>query len=283
MKRKRWKYEDHTLIGASEKHEVNIIKALGLERANGVSTPQLGDDRPEHSSPVELERAKVYRSVVMTLLYMATDRPDMQYEINDLTSFLAAPTEYDWRCFMRGGRYLVSHRRRATVLRLHRSEPNHIKLGTEVDTDWAGDKITRRSRCCFHIRADGAILASSVRRQSFLAMSSGEAEFGGIHTGAIESYPFKLLFERLGFRVTWEVKTDSAAAKGACHRLGTGKTRHMDLRLLWSQHAVKKLGLIITKIDWGSRIALTWARKSTRGQTTRSCAACQTLWPSTTM
>ena len=140
---------------------------------------------------------------------------------------------------MRVGRYLVSHRRRATVLRLYRSEPNHIKLGTEVDTDWAGDKITRRSRCCFHIRADGAILASSVRRQSFLAMSSGEAEFGGIHTGAIESYPFKLLFEWLGFRVTLEVKTDSAAVKGACHRLGTGKTRHMDLRLLWNQHAVK--------------------------------------------
>jgi hypothetical protein len=124
-----------------------------------------------------------------------------------------------------------------------------IKLVGRCDTDWAGDKRTRRSKCCIHLLADGCLLANAARRQSFLALSSAEAEFGGIHTAAIESYAFKLLFEWLGFRVIWTVETDSAAARAMSYRLGVGKVRHLDLRLLWNQQAVKRLGLHVTKIE----------------------------------
>ena len=86
-------------------------------------------------------------------------------------------------------------------------------------------------------------------------MSSAEAEFGGIHTAAMETYAFKILFEWLGFRVIWTVETDSAAARAMSYRLGVGKVRHMDLRLLWNQQAVKQLGLHITKVEGSKNTA----------------------------
>lgn len=102
---------------------------------------------------------------------------------------------------------------------------------------------------CFDIRADDCSLHASVRQQSFVALSSGEAEYGGVHTASTESLLFKRLFEWLGFTVQWIVSTDSSAAKGISMRMGVGRIRHLDVRLLWTQQAVQYLQLNIRKID----------------------------------
>jgi hypothetical protein len=249
LKRVRWKFDDFTLVGASAKHVYNVVNLLGLEGANGANTPHLNEERPVDSSPIDDARASLYRTCVMTLLYADTDRPDLQGEINEMTSFLKEPSEHDWKKLIRVGRYLVKYPDLAVRLDRPQNEKDVIKLVGRCDTDWAGDKRTRRSKCCIHLLADGCLLANAARRQSFLALSSAEAEFGGIHTAAIESYAFKLLFEWLGFRVIWTVETDSAAARAMSYRLGVGKVRHLDLRLLWNQQAVKRLGLHVTKIE----------------------------------
>ena len=88
-----------------------------------------------------------------------------------------------------------------------------------------------------------------MRQQSFVALSSGEAEFGGVHTASTESLIFKRLFEWLGMTVKWIVQTDSSAAKGMSMRQGVGRVRHLDTRLLWTQQAVIFLHLIIKKVD----------------------------------
>ena len=59
-----------------------------------------------------------------------------------------------------------------------------VELDTHTDTDWAGDKETRKSVACCHHNLDGCCIATTVRQQGFLAMSSAEAELGGIHSGA---------------------------------------------------------------------------------------------------
>ena len=82
-------------------------------------------------------------------------------------------------------------------------------------------------------------------------MSSAEAEFGGIHTAGPETYSFKLFF-KLAFRVDWRVQTDSAATRAMSYRLGVGKVRHMDLRLLWN---VEQLGLHISNVEGSKNTA----------------------------
>ena len=128
------------------------------------------------------------------------------------------------------------------------SEPGVIRLLGRSDTDWAQDKVTRKSRTCLHVLADGCLLSSVVRRQSFIAMSSAEAEFGGLHIAAFSTFPFKMFFEWLGFRVLWHVETDGSAARATAFRAGVGKVRHMDIRLMRTQDAVKRPGLKADKV-----------------------------------
>ena len=57
-----------------------------------------------------------------------------------------------------------------------------------------------------------------------------------------------MFFEWLGFRVHWHVETDTSAARAMAFRAGVGKVRHMDIRLLWTRDAVKRLGLKVDKV-----------------------------------
>ena len=132
---------------------------------------------------------------------------------------------------------------------MHKPVAEHgvIKLVGRSDTE-GQEKVSRKSRTCLHVLADGCRLSSVVRRQSFIAMVSAEAEFGGLHTASISTFPFQMFFEWLGFRIKWHVETDSSAARAMAFRAGVGRVRHIDVRLLWTQDAVKRLGLKIDKV-----------------------------------
>ena len=81
-----------------------------------------------------------------------------------------------------------------------------------------------------------------------VAKSSAEAELGGALTGATQGVGYKRVFEWFGFSVDWQLGTDSSAARAICLRENVGKLRHMDLKLLWCQTAVKTLGLKVYKV-----------------------------------
>ena len=85
-----------------------------------------------------------------------------------------------------------------------------------------------------------------------------------MHTGVLESYAFKLVLEWLGFTVRWECCTDSSACRAMAYRSGVGRVRHMDLRLLWTQHATRKLGLHVRKVDGASNRADLGTKKHSR-------------------
>ena len=83
-----------------------------------------------------------------------------------------------------------------------------------VDSDWAGDRATRKSVDCVVMEVLGTVISVSTKGQLAIAQSSGEAELGGVHRGALTA---------VGIQNTWmewfeeqlpiAVMTDSAAGK----------------------------------------------------------------------
>ena len=49
----------------------------------------------------------------------------------------------------------------------------------------------------------------------------------------------KRMYEELGRTINIDVETDSTAAIGMCSRTGVGKTRHIQVRWLWIQDAIR--------------------------------------------
>ena len=71
--------------------------------------------------------------------------------------------------------------------------------------------------------------------QATLALSSGEAELGGIAKGLSHAIGLRSIAADLGISLSLRVRTDATAAMGMARRLGIGKVRHLDTGLLWIQ------------------------------------------------
>ena len=251
IKRWRSKGPEGTFIRAHPKHIMNVAESLNLLEANPAKTPSETGSKPDIDPELDAKTTTQFRSCVMSLQYCSQDRPDVQGPVRKLTTKMVNPTEWDLKGLKRLTRYLLGTKDYGLLMPSvdqSRYPRGVVELDTHTDTDWAGDKETRKSVACCHHNLDGCCIATTVRQQGFLAMSSAEAELGGIHSGAKDAVGYKRLLEWLGWTVIWRLGTDSSAAKQITARRGVGKLRHMDLKLLWTQQAAQELGLDIYKV-----------------------------------
>ena len=84
--------------------------------------------------------------------------------------------------------------------------------------------------------------------QPTIALSSGEAELGGISKGLSQGMGLRSIAADLGFSLRLNLHTDATAAIGMSRRLGVGNIRHLDTALLWVQHHVRAGDVSLFKI-----------------------------------
>ena len=119
-----------------------------------------------------------------------------------------------------------------------------------VDSDWAGDIVTRRSTSGGFIFHGSHILCHWSKTQSTIALSSGEGEVNACVKGISEGIGVHELMTELGMSVSLnlELLTDSSAAKGTITRHGSGRIKHLTIKQLWIQEALKDYEVAVTKI-----------------------------------
>ena len=127
-------------------------------------------------------------------------------------------------------------------------QPHVRSLNAYVDTDFGGCHATRRSTSGgVAMRGSHCIKHWSVT-QSTVALSSGEAELGGICRGASIGLGLQSLASDLGISLDLEILTDATAAIGICRRRGLGKIRHLATADLWVQDRLRRGDFKLTKI-----------------------------------
>ena len=84
--------------------------------------------------------------------------------------------------------------------------------------------------------------------QPTIALSSGEAELGGLCKGAANAIGLRSVARDLGISLRLRIRTDATAALGIARRLGIGKIRHLDTSLLWIQRKIKEKDLVVDKV-----------------------------------
>ena len=118
-----------------------------------------------------------------------------------------------------------------------------------TDTDWAGCPVTRKSTSGGCVMLGRHCMKHWSSTQSSTALSSGEAEFGGVIRGAGQGLGYQSLLKDVGVELPLRVWTDSSAAIGICSRQGLGKLRHLDTHTLWIQQAVRTRRVDLRKVD----------------------------------
>ena len=146
-------------LEADLRHAEIIVSQLGLTESKELSCPSAEEvKREDDEIELNAEYTTQYKSIVARANYLANDRPDIQYAVKKLATNMASPTNRNWQELKRLGRYLKGKPR--LIIKYDWQDPINV-LTSFSDSDWAGDRETRKS-------TSGGIITAGSRRISQL-------------------------------------------------------------------------------------------------------------------
>ena len=234
---------------ADTKHRELLIEGEGLnEKSKSVVSPIVKTNE-EEGDDVKLDKAgqRKFRGSAARASFLGLDRPDVQYATKEACRGMANPSVGDTAKVKRLARYLVGS---PNVVWKYGLVPEEELMWIDalVDSDWAGCHSTRKSTSGGILCVAGAGVKSWSSTQGSVALSSGEAECYAALKGAAEALGLQALGRDLGWQFEVRLWTDSSSAKSVASRRGLGKIRHMEVKYLWLQEAVRRRRLIIKKV-----------------------------------
>jgi hypothetical protein len=155
------------------KYTKDILKKFKMDDSKPLSTPMSTTtalDEDEDGDPVD---QKEYRSMIGSLLYLMTRRPDIQFSVSLCARFQASPRTSHRQAVKRIFRYL----RYIPELGLWYSASSSLSFLGFSDTDFAGCRVDRKLTSGT-LQFLGSLLVSwSSHKQSSVAQSTTEVEY----------------------------------------------------------------------------------------------------------
>ena len=254
-------------IRPNEKHFLALEKLLKLssfgKKLKGPVHPDLCKE--DRTDLLESSKAETYRKAVGIILYISSDRPDIQYCTKLLAAYMSKPTDLAWKGLLRCGQYLIQTMGYAVQLKSNPPgttwlgavggyeeyvEGNPTILECYTDADWAGH-VNRKSTSAGVILLDGNAIYSWSRTQRTPALSSGESEFMALVAGAGESLYVRACLEfLLRDKVQIQLRSDSVAGRGIAKRQGLGRVRHLGVQQKLAEKCFR-LGPVASMVNIG--------------------------------
>ena len=228
------------LIEPDRRHVDLLVQQLGMDNAKGAETPDVKKSvelqmQEARSPALPKEQASLYRSCVMRAAYLSQDRLDISHAVKNLARKMVSPTEASLQDLKRLCRYLI---KKPDVCQVFARQAKPSKLRIQVDSDHAGDAMTRRSTTGMVALYGLHVLKHSSNVQSTIALSTGESEYYALVKGGSVGLGLQSLLEDFAVETQVLIQSDATAAKGTVNRAGLGKARHIQTRFLWLQERV---------------------------------------------
>ncbi|CAE8636697.1 unnamed protein product, partial [Polarella glacialis] len=236
------------------RHVEAMIEGMGL-RTGKVTRSPAWSTQEDRKSPGELseEQQRTYRSLTGVVQWMALVRPDLQYVSMELAWSLCSPTTRDWARLKNTARYLQTTKELVLELRVDSAMPLSILVW--CDASFASDEQCKSTSGSL-VFLQALLLQSSSKTQAVTAKSSAEAELLGVNSGVSEGlFAQSLLLDVLDEIVPPEALTDSTACLGIAGRLGLGRLKHVEVKHLWIQEAVRTRFVSVSKVDTRENLA----------------------------
>ena len=196
------------------------------------------------SPPADL---KLYRSLVGSLMYAVVSRPDVAAPVSMCARFLAAPTCAHLDAALRVLRYLLT----TQSLALTYTRTPSPRLAAYVDSSWAGDPDTRRSRYGFAVYFGLALISWRSKLPACVSLSSAEAEYVGATEVCKEVMWLRHLLKEIGYAqsATAFYEDNAACVKMAENQLVSGRNKHMELKMHFIRERVEEGAVKLIQIS----------------------------------
>ena len=215
-------------------------------RWTGTTTFKVAAQEEVEEDRLEDHEATKYRALAARLIYLSQDRPDLKYVSKLCSQCMAVPTVKAWRLMKRVARYIKKYPRAVCVFKWGHSES--AKLWIASDSDWAGDRRTRKSTSGGAVWLGAHFLKGWSRTQSCITLSSAEAELCAAVRALVEGMGCQSVLRDMRCNVTIELGMDASAAIAMINREGLGRARHIGTQFMWMQEAVREGKVRIVKL-----------------------------------
>lgn len=172
-----------------------VLRKFQMGNSHPVKTPIDLGYTAENDESKPFEDTTLYRSLIGALLYLAVNaRPDVALSVGLLGRKVSEPNNSDWNAAKRILQYLNGTK----DLKLSYGSQNEWNLVGYSDSDWAGDRRTRRSTTGFIFFYGGGPVSWMSKGQNSVALSSLEAEYNALSLACQEVMWLRRLLEELG-------------------------------------------------------------------------------------
>ena len=207
---------------------------MGVAKAKGQPTPGSAATGASITDPEAItgDEAHTMASAIGSILYLALDRPELQYAAKCVASDISKPTELTRHRVKRIARFLLGHPRVEWEFKMQ-DEDMLGKLVGHSDSDWAADKESRRSTTGFVIQHGHHVIETGSASQQTIALSSAEAEFYASGRASATLLMMTSVLSEMNLKRSVPINLmDSDAGRALANRLGVGKMRHIQIRWL---------------------------------------------------
>ena len=185
---------------------------------------------------------KPLRKLVGMQQYIATDRRDIAFVVNNLSRYVAPQLRQQkhWYQARLLGGYLKRTRNWAQVFGRNLSAEDRNKLIMFVDSEWCGINGTRFTYGCFIIMWNGGVVAMKSFVIKLVCSSTCEAEYVALSEGCKKLRQLSMFCEELCFpQGNNKVFCDNEAAVAIAKNNGASRGKHIDIRYHFVKDHVK--------------------------------------------
>ena len=149
-----------------------MIKKFGMSDSKVISTPMGINGNLDSDASGNMVDQKLYRSMIGSLLYVTTSRPDVMFSVCMCARFQASPRESHFKATKRILRYL----KHTQNIGLWYPKGAKFEL-VGSNSDYARCKVERKSTLGTCQLLGRSLVSWSSKRQNSVALSTAEAEY----------------------------------------------------------------------------------------------------------
>ncbi|GJV28229.1 retrovirus-related pol polyprotein from transposon TNT 1-94 [Tanacetum coccineum] len=158
------------------KYAFEIVKKYGLHSTNSVDTPMIENKKLDKDLQGKLVNATLYCDMIGSLMYLTSNRPDLNHAVCLCAWYQAKPTKNHLQAVKQIFRYLI----RTINMGLWYSKDTNMSLTAYADADHAGCQDTRRSTSGSAQFLGDKLVSWSSKKQKSTAISNYGFKFNKI-------------------------------------------------------------------------------------------------------
>lgn len=249
----QWDNSSGTLKLSQKEYINSILKKFNMLLSKPASVPmQPNLDLKPYD---ECEENLPYRELIGSLLFLArVTRPDIAFPVSKLSQFNSCYNEMHWNC----AKVILRYLKNTETLGLEYKKGDEFIISGYTDSDYASDKNDRKSTTGLAFFANDALISWTSQKQSIIAVSSTEAEYVALASGAKEALWLRRFANELGYpqvEPTTIYVDNESAIKLAYNPEHHNRTKHIDVRFHFTRSLVEEKKIEICHVPTDKQAA----------------------------